>query len=98
MKKKSTYHLRNWKDYNPSLKQRGSLTFWVSQDVVQGWRNTEKNGKRGRDYKYTDQAILTMALLQEFYHLALRQTQGFVESIFQLLGEDLAVPNYSSLC
>lgn len=97
-KTKPTYHLRNWKDYNPSLKQRGSLTFWVSQDVVQGWRNTQKNGKQGRDYKYTDQAILTMALLQEFYHLALRQTQGFVESIFQLLGEDLAVPCYSSLC
>lgn len=35
-----------------------------------GWRNTEQNGRRGRDYHYTDQAILTMALLQEFLHLA----------------------------
>jgi len=98
MKKKSTYRIRNWKKYNASLKQRASLNFWVSEDVVQGWRNLKKNGQRGRDYNYTDQAILTMALLQEFFHLALRQTEGFLESIFQLLGEDLAVPDYSTLC
>jgi IS5 family transposase len=98
MKKKSTYRIRNWSEYNPSLKQRGSLTFWVSDDVLQGWRNSKKNGQRGRDYNYTDQAILTMALLQEFFHLALRQTEGFLESIFQMLGKDLAVPDYSTLC
>jgi len=97
-KTKTKYRLRNWKEYNASLTQRGSLTFWVSEDVVRGWRNAEKNGRRGRDQDYTDQAILTMALLQEFFHLALRQTEGFVGSLFQLLGEDLAVPDYSTLC
>lgn len=97
-KTKTTYRLRNWKEYNAALKQRGSLTFWVSEDVVQGWRNTAKNGQPGRDYDYTDQAILTMALLQEFYHLPLRQTEGFVTSLFELLGADLDVPDHTTLC
>lgn len=97
-KTKTTYRLRNWKEYNAALTQRGSLTFWVSEDVVQGWRNTTKNGQRGRDCDYSEHAILTMCLLQEFYHLALRQTEGFVTSLFELLGTDLAVPDYTTLC
>jgi hypothetical protein len=27
--------IRNWGDYNAALKQRGSLTFWVSPDVIE---------------------------------------------------------------
>ena len=97
-KTKTKYRLRNWKEYNAALTQRGSLTFWVSDDVLAGWRNQEKNGQRGRDEEYTDHAILTMCLLQEFYHLALRQTEGFTASLFELLGTDLKVPDYSTLC
>ena len=100
MKKKKTktkYRVRNWKEYNAALKQRGSLTLWVSDDVLQRWKSTEKNGKRGRDYEYRDEAILTVCLLQEVFHLALRQTEGFAASIFALLGQDLPVPNYSTI-
>ena len=70
---------------------------WVSDDVLQRWKKTEKNGKRGRDYEYSDDAILTVCLLQEVFHLALRQTEGFAASIFALLGQDLPVPNYSTI-
>ncbi len=100
MKRKQTktkYRVRNWKEYNAALKQRGSLTLWVSDDVLQRWKNTEKNGKRGRDYEYSDDAILTVCLLQEVFRLALRQTEGFATSIFALLGQDLPVPNYSTI-
>jgi Transposase DDE domain len=97
-KTKTTYRIRNWKEYNASLKQRGSLTLWVSDDVIQRWKNTVKNGKRGRDCEYSDDAILTVCLLQEIYQLALRQTEGFATSIFALLGQDLPVPNYSTIC
>jgi hypothetical protein len=38
MKKKSTYRIRNWSEYNASLKQRGSLTVWVSKDAIENWR------------------------------------------------------------
>ena len=33
-KGKSTYKIRNWKEYNESLKQRGSITFLINEDVI----------------------------------------------------------------
>jgi hypothetical protein len=28
----------NWADYNASLRQRGSLTLWFSEEAIAGWR------------------------------------------------------------
>ena len=100
MKKKNTkakYRLRNWKNYNESLVKRGSLTVWFSEDVISAWKNRSRTGKRGRPREYTDTAILTMATLQEIYHLALRQSQGLLGSIFELLKLDLKVPKFTTL-
>ncbi len=36
----------DWAAYNESLKQRGSLTFWVSDQAIEYWE-AEPNGKRG---------------------------------------------------
>ena len=38
-KAKANYRVRNWKKYDAALKQRGSITFWVSEEVVEQWRN-----------------------------------------------------------
>lgn len=38
-----------------------------------------------------------MLLLKQSFHLALRQTQGFMQSIFQLVGYNLPVLSYSQL-
>ena len=100
MKHKKTdtkYRLRNWKDYNESLVKRGSLTVWLSEDVAVVWRAQGRTGKRGHPQQYTETAILMMATLQEVYHLPLRQTEGFLRSLFELLKLDLTVPDYSTL-
>ncbi|MFN0109822.1 MAG: IS5/IS1182 family transposase, partial [Blastocatellia bacterium] len=34
MKKKTAYRIRNWREYNRALKQRGSLTVWISKDAL----------------------------------------------------------------
>ena len=94
---KRTYRLRNWKHYNAALVQRGSLTLWVSDDVITAWRNTEKTGKRGRPRTYSDTAVLCQATLKEVYHLPLRATQGLMGSMMKLLGLDLPVMDYSQL-
>jgi hypothetical protein len=44
MKKKATYRIRNWSEYNASLKQRGRLTIWVSSEAVKNWTTDELNG------------------------------------------------------
>jgi IS5 family transposase len=94
---KAKYRLRNWKQYNESLVKRGSLTIWFSEDVISAWNNHARTGKRGHPQDYTETAILTMVTLQEVYHLALRQTEGFLRSIIELLKLDLPVPDYSTL-
>lgn len=97
-KTKSTYRLRNWTEYNAALERRGSLTLWVSDEVLQAWRNTQRTGQRGHPQAYSDLAILTMCTLQEVYHLPLRQTRGLVLSLFELLRLALPVPSSAQLC
>ena len=100
MKHKSTktqYRLRNWRNYNRALVQRGSLTLWFSAEVLAVWKNTQRTGKRGHPQSYSETAILTMATLQEVYHLELRQTQGLLASIGQLVHLEVPIPHYSTL-
>jgi IS5 family transposase len=96
-KTKAKYHLRNWKEYNESLVNRGSLTIWFNLDVVSAWSNQPRTGKRGRPRDYPESAILTMATLQEIYRLPLRQAEGFLRSIFELLKLEMPVPDFSTL-
>jgi IS5 family transposase len=64
---------------------------------VQTWHASEPASKRGHPRTYTDTAITTMATLQELYHLGLRQTEGLMESIGELLHLEIAIPDYSTL-
>ena len=96
-KTKANYRLRNWREYNRALVQRGSLTLWFSTEVLTVWQNSERTGQRGHPQTYSDTAILTMATLQEIYHLGVRQTEGLVESLGELLRLEVAIPHYSTL-
>jgi len=96
-KTKRTYRLRNWKQYNAALVQRGSLTLWVSDDVVTAWRYPERTGKPGHPRTYSDTAVFCLATLKEVYHLPLRATIGLTRSIMHLLGLELPVMSYSQL-
>jgi hypothetical protein len=97
MKKNTTYRIRNWKEYNKALQQRGSLTVWVNEEALQNWTSAEKTGQARASPTYTDLAIETMATVQALYHLAGRQTQGFLQSLFGLMKINLAVPDHSTL-
>jgi hypothetical protein len=61
MKKKTAFRIRNWSEYNASLKQRGILTIWVSSEAVENWTTDELTGEPGASPTYTDLAIETMA-------------------------------------
>jgi hypothetical protein len=94
---KPQYRVRNWSEYNAGLKQRGSLTFWIEESVVDNWLDPEMSGEPGASPYYSELAILTMATVKAVYRLAGRQCQGFMESIFKLMGIDLPVPDHSTL-
>jgi IS5 family transposase len=95
---KATYRLRNWREYNAALIQRGSLTLWVSEEVLGTWHDDACTGKRGAPRTYSDSAILCMAWLSAVYRLALRTTQGLLSSVLKLLKVALPVPDYTTLC
>ena len=97
MKKKTKYLIRNWSQYNRSLRERGSLTFWISQDLIDNWLTKEKSGERGASRKYSAAAIETMATVKFVFHQAGRQTAGLLASIFELMKIELVVPDHSTL-
>ena len=95
-KKTSTYRVRNWSVYHEALKQRGSLTFWFCEEVVEKWRYQGPR-KRGAQFHYSDLAIQTALIFRILFDLPLRQTEGFLQSLVKLMGLTLGVPDYSTL-
>jgi hypothetical protein len=97
--KKATYRVRNWAAYNRSLIQRGSLTVWISQEVLETW-HPEPEGPRpvGGQVRYSDRAIECMLTLRAVFHLPYRQTEGFGQSVMDLLEVNVTVPDYTTLC
>lgn len=93
---KQRYRVRNWKAYDATLRARGSLTVWFSDEAVEHWR-AEARATPGGQRTYSDLAILTALMLRVVYRLALRQTEGLLASLVQLLGLDLPVPDHSTL-
>lgn len=93
----STYRLRNWSTCNEALKQRGSLTVWLDPDVGHRWY-ARPTGKRGAQLVYTDTAITVTLQLGKVFGQKLRQTEGFVRSLFTLLRLPCQVPDASTLC
>ena len=95
--KKTPYRLRNWSQYNQALVQRGSLTVWFDEDVLDQWYYQGPK-RRGAQFTYTDLVIETALSLKAVFHLGFRQSQGLLGSMLRLLDVDRKVPDYTTLC
>ena len=42
---KRQYHVRNWKEYNSALVNRGSITFWFPEENLERWHDKNASGK-----------------------------------------------------
>ena len=51
-------------EYNAGLKHRGSITFWLSADVIEKWLIIEKTGKPGASNTYNDIAIASRSTIK----------------------------------
>ena len=95
-KYKTKYHVGNWPAYDRALVQRGDITVWLAPDAIATWEAVGV-GKRGGQLQYSDLAIETALTLRLIFHLPLRQTEGFLTSIFGMLGLDLSAPDHTTL-
>src|SRR3954465_12175460 len=87
----------NWPAYDASLRQRGSLTVWVTDEAIRAWRAEPRTPRGGQPW-YSELAILTALTLRAVFRLAYRQTEGLIGSLMRLLGLDLPVPDHTTLC
>ena len=97
MAQRRTYRIRNWKQYNRALINRGRVTIWLSEEAREKW-SAAKTGGKGRPRIYSDEAILCALVMKSVYHLSLRSLQGFLTSLIALLGVSLRVPSYCQIC
>ena len=82
--------------YDRALVRRGGITVWLSPEAIAEWGPTSA-GKRGGQQKYSDLAIEAALTLRLVLNLPLRQTEGFLSSLFVLMGLDLLVPDHTTL-
>jgi hypothetical protein len=93
--KKCRYKVTNWHDYNNGLRQRGDFTIWFTEEALADW-HPAKTGARGRPQEYSDIAIETAVFIRQVFHLPLRQTEGFMNSLARVMKAEITRPDFSS--
>ena len=95
-KYKTTYRVGNWAEYDRALVRRGDVTLWLTPDAIATWAAAGV-GRRSGQLQSSDLAIETALTLRLIFHVPLRQTEGFLTSIFGRLGGDLTAPDPTTL-
>jgi transposase len=93
---RARYQVTNWPEYDAALVRRGGLTVWFTDEVVEAW-HAPATGERGGQPIYSAIAIETGLALRLVFHQPLRQTEGMLRSIADVLGVDIAIPDHTTL-
>lgn len=100
LRKKATYKVTNWTNYNLSLKKRGQLSLYFPPgDLEMNFINDEVYvaGISGQQSTYKEAYI---ELIYTFYRLfgwGIRQITGYFEDIWKTKGLDIPVPSFGHL-
>ena len=93
---KMNFKVTNRAEYEAGLRPRGSLTLWMSAEALSSWQ-APKRTPRGGEPRYSDLAIEATLMLGLVFGLRLRQTEGLLTSVRQLMGLDLSLPDHTML-
>ena len=97
---KKAYRVRDWREYEAGLRDRGSLTVWISftDGKLANWDAPRpKKKKPGRQRKYSNHAVETAVTLGSVLRLASRQSEGFLRSLLALLNLDNDVLDHTTI-
>jgi Transposase DDE domain len=89
------HRVTNWPAYDASLRQRGSLTVWFTEEAIAAWA-AEPRSTRGGQPWYSPLAILTALTRRTVFRLALRQTEGLIGSMIDRPGLSWRVPDHTT--
>jgi hypothetical protein len=93
---KSPYRIRNWSEYERGLRRRGDLAVWLSDDAIHSWRALP-SGKPGGQRTYANIAIEAALTIRMVFQLPLRQTEGFLRSLADMLEVEIPIPDHTTL-
>ena len=85
--RKQRHRVTNWAPYDIALRQRGSLTVWVTEAVIAAWT---------AEPRYSALAITTALTLRAVFRLAYARLKGWSRPFFGCL-VDLAAPDHSTM-
>ena len=90
------YRVINWPDYDAALVRRGALTVWFTDAAIAAWR-APATGRPGGQPIYSALAIETALTIRVVFHQPLRQTEGLLRSMADVLGVDIGIPDHTTL-
>src|ERR1700688_722831 len=93
---KARYRVTNWPEYDAALARRGSVTVWFTEEAVAAW-HARATGERGGQPIYSAIAIETSLALRLVFHQPLRQTEGLLRSIADVLGINIAIRDHTTV-
>jgi hypothetical protein len=93
---KMKFKVTNWQEYEAGLRRRGSMTFWITPDALAGWAAPPRKTRGGQPL-YSDLAIETALMLGMVFGLRLRQSEGLLGSVLDMMGLNMPVPDHTTL-
>lgn len=88
-----SFKVQNWPEYEAGLRRRGSLTLWIENAVLDRWQSVGPLGQA----RYLDIAIEASLMLRTAFKMALRQTEGLMESVLTLMSLTITAPDHTTV-
>jgi hypothetical protein len=92
---KTHYRVGNVPVCERSLVSRGDVTLWLSPNASAAW-GVPPSGRPDGQQRFFDRSIESALTLRLAFRLPLRQAEGFVRSILNVMGADLDAPDHTT--
>lgn len=93
---KMAFKVTNWAEYEAGLKNRGSLTLWITPEAIENWV-APRRATPGGQARYSDLTIETCLMLRTAFKMPLRQCEGLMRSVLSLMELELNVPDHTTV-
>lgn len=93
---KIKFKVTNWQEYEAGFLRRGSLTLWITPEALAGWAAPRRK-TRGGPPLYSNLTIGTTLMLGMVFGLRLRQSEGLLSSVLDMMGLYFLVPDHTTL-